>query len=91
MPCLPPQTPHHQQPRTDYDSEMVGRSLEHSFKAFGLGLGAVETEIKIQYHALAYTYHPGKHNPIQKGMMHEAAADYFKLINNTQSHLCKVL
>ena len=32
---------------------MVGWSLEHSFKALGLGLGATETEVKVAYCALA--------------------------------------
>jgi hypothetical protein len=49
----PPPSPCRSQPRTDYDPEMVGRSLEHSFKALGLGLGATETEVKVKYRALA--------------------------------------
>ena len=39
----PTPTPRQSQPRIDYDPAMVGRSLEHSFKALGLGLGATET------------------------------------------------
>jgi curved DNA-binding protein CbpA len=70
---------------------MVGRSLDHSFKALGLGLGATETEVKVKYRALAQIYHPDKHNPTRTGMTHEAAADYFKLINNGQAYLCEVL
>jgi DnaJ-class molecular chaperone len=70
---------------------MVGQSLEHSFKALGLMLGAMETEVKVRYHALAQIYHPDKHNPVRTGMTQAAAADYFKLINNTQAHLCEVL
>jgi curved DNA-binding protein CbpA len=46
---------------------MVGRSLEHSFKALGLGLGATETEVKVAYRALARIYHPDKHDPMQTG------------------------
>ncbi len=49
----PPPSPRHSQPRTDYDPEMVGRNLEHSFKVHGLGLGATETEVKVAYRALA--------------------------------------
>jgi DnaJ-class molecular chaperone len=70
---------------------MVGHSLEHSFKALGLGLGATETEVKVAYCALAQIYHPDKHDPSRTGMMNKAAAEYFKLINNAQSYLCDVL
>jgi DnaJ-class molecular chaperone len=70
---------------------MVGRSLEHSFKAFGLGLGAKETEVKVRYRALAQIYHSDKHDPTRTGMTQAAAANYFKLINNAQAYLCKVL
>jgi curved DNA-binding protein CbpA len=70
---------------------MVGQSLDHSFKALGLGLGATETEVRVQYRALAQIYHPDKHDPARTGMMHKAADDYFKLINNAQAYLCEVL
>ena len=72
---------------------MVGRSLEHSFKALGLGLGATETKVKVKYHALTQIYHPDKHDPTQTGMMHAEASEYFnfKLINNAQAYLCDVL
>jgi DnaJ-domain-containing protein 1 len=39
---------------------MVGRSMSHSLKILGLGLGASETEIKIHYRQLARKYHPDK-------------------------------
>jgi curved DNA-binding protein CbpA len=70
---------------------MVGQSLEHLFKALGLGLGATETEAKVRYCALAQIYHPDKHDPAGTGMTQAAAADYFKLINNAQAYLCEVL
>jgi DnaJ-class molecular chaperone len=70
---------------------MVGQSLEHSFKALGLGLGATETEVKVRYCALSQIYHLDKHNPTRTGMTQEAAADYFKFINNAQAYICKVL
>jgi curved DNA-binding protein CbpA len=70
---------------------MVGQSLEHSFKALGLRLGATETEFKVRYRAHAQIYHPNKHNPTRTGMTQEAAANYFKLINSAQAYLCKVL
>ena len=90
-PPPPPPSPRRSQPRTEYDPEMVGRSLEHSFKALGLGLGATETEVKIAYRALARIYHPDKHDPVRTGMTQVEASDYFKLINNAQSYLCEVL
>ncbi len=77
--------------RTDYDPELVGHSQDHSFKALGLGLGATETEVKVRYCALARIYHPEKHDPTRTGLSHEAAADYFKLINNAQAYLSEVL
>jgi DnaJ-class molecular chaperone len=65
---------------------MVGHSLEHLFKALGLGLGTMETEVKVRYHTLARIYqHPDKHNPTRTGMTQAAAANYFKLINNAQA------
>jgi curved DNA-binding protein CbpA len=70
---------------------MVGQSLEHSFKALGLSLGATETAVKVKYHALARIYHPDKHNPARTGMTHAEASKYFKLINNAQAYLCEVL
>ena len=63
---------------------MVGQSLDHLIKVLGLGLGATETEIKVRYHALAQIYHPDKRDPAR-------TANYFKLINNAQAYLCKVL
>jgi curved DNA-binding protein CbpA len=70
---------------------MVGRSLEHSLRALGLGLGASEIEVRVAYRALARIYHPDKHDPAQTGMMHAQAAEYFKIINNAQSYLREVL
>ena len=90
-PPPPPPSPRRSQSRTEYDPEMVGRSLEHSFKALGLGLGATETEVKIAYRALARIYHPDKHDPVRTGMTQVEASEYFKLINNAQSYLCEVL
>jgi curved DNA-binding protein CbpA len=70
---------------------MVGRSLSNSFKVLGLGLGATETEVKVQYRALSYIYHPDCHDPARTGLTHKAAADFFKLINNVQAYLQEVL
>ena len=63
---------------------MVGRSLEHSFKALGLGLG-------VAYRALTRIYHPDKHDPTRTGMTQAEASEYFKIINNAQAYLCEVL
>ena len=70
---------------------MVGRSLEHSFKVHGLGLGATETEVKVAYCALARIYHPDKHDPMRTGMTQAEASEHFKIINNAQAYLCEVL
>jgi curved DNA-binding protein CbpA len=48
-------------------------------------------EVKVAYRALARIYHPDKHDPARTGMTHEAALEYFKIINNAQSYLCGVL
>jgi hypothetical protein len=40
----------------------------------------------VQYRALAQIYHPDKHNSAQTELTHEAAAEYFKLINNANSY-----
>jgi DnaJ-class molecular chaperone len=61
---------------------MVGHSLEHSFRALGLGLGATEMEVKMAYCALARINHLDKPDPSRTGMTHEAALEYFKIINN---------
>ncbi len=70
---------------------MVGRSLSDSFKVLGLGLGATEMEVKVQYRALSCIYHPDRHDPMRTGLTNEAAADFFKLINNAQAYLHDVL
>ena len=76
----------------DYKNpKLLGRILEHSFKALGLGLGATETEVKVRYRALARIYHPDKHDPVQTGLTHVEASQYFQLINNANSYLCKIL
>ncbi len=92
-PPPPPQPPppHHQQPRMDYNPVLVGHSLEHSLRVLGLGLGASEMEVEVQYHALARIYHPDKHDPTITGMTHEAAADFFKIINNANSYLQEIM
>jgi hypothetical protein len=90
-PPPPPPSPNQHHTRTDYDPEMVDQSLEHLFKALGLGLGTTEIEVKVRYCALAQIYHPNKHDPARTGMTQAAAANYFKLINNAQAYLFEVL
>ncbi len=70
-----------------YDSP----SLSDSFKVLGLGLGATETEVKVQYRALSCIYHPDQHDSARTGLTNEAAADFFKLVNNVQAYLHEVL
>jgi curved DNA-binding protein CbpA len=64
---------------------MVGRSLSDLFKLLGLGLGATEMEVKVQYRALSCIYHPNQHGPACTGLTNEAAADFFEIINNVQA------
>ena len=47
-------------------------------------------EVKVAYQ-VAQIYHPYKHYPTRTAMMHASAANFFKLINNAQAYLCKVL
>jgi curved DNA-binding protein CbpA len=70
---------------------MVGRSLSNLFKVLGLGLGATEMEVKVQYRALSCIYHPDQHDSARTGLTHKTAADFFKLINNMQAYLQEVL
>jgi len=70
---------------------MVSHSLSNLFKVLGLGLGATETEVKVQYRALSCIYHPDRHDPMRTGLTNEAAVDFFKLINNMHAYLCEVL
>jgi hypothetical protein len=66
---------------------MVGRSMSHSLKILGLGLGASETEIKIQYRQLARKYHPDKNDHAATGLTTEEATEFFKLLNNANDYL----
>ena len=73
----PQQPPHQPHPadtdETPYDPKrwlnnpafcsLVGRSMSHSLKILGLGLGASEMEIKVRYRQLARKYHPDKTTP----------------------------
>jgi DnaJ-class molecular chaperone len=60
----------------------------HSLTNLGLGLGASETEIKINYRQLARKYHPDKNNSAITGLTASDASDFFKLLlNNAQAYL----
>ena len=66
---------------------MVGRSMSHSLKILGLGLGASEMEIKVQYRQLARTYHPDKNDTTVTGLTMTEASDFFKLLNTANEYL----
>ena len=66
---------------------MVGRSMSHSLKILGLGLGASETEIKIHYRQLALKYHPDKNDHTATGLTTEEATEFFKFLNNANDYL----
>ena len=66
---------------------MVGRSMSHSLKILGLGLGASEMEIKVHYRQLARKYHPDKNDPTATGLTTTEASDFFKLLNNANEYL----
>jgi hypothetical protein len=67
----PPSPPRYHQDRGNYE-----RSLEHSFKALGLGLGATETEVKVRHPMLAQIYHPDKFDPSQTGLTQLEASQW---------------
>ena len=66
---------------------MVGRSMSHSLKILGLGLGASEMEIKVHYRQLARKYHPDKNGTTATGLTATEASDFFKLLNNANKYL----
>jgi DnaJ-class molecular chaperone len=66
---------------------MVGRSMSHSLKILGLGLGASEMEIKVHYRQLARMYHPDKNDPTVTRLTATEASDFFKLLNNANENL----
>jgi DnaJ-class molecular chaperone len=53
---------------------------------FGLGLGASETEQKVQYRQIVRLYHPDMWNGTT-GLTSEETADFFKLLNNANMFL----
>ena len=66
---------------------MVGRSMSHSLKILGLGLGASEMEIKVHYRQLARKYHPDKNDTASTGLTTAKASDFFKFLNNANEYL----
>ncbi len=85
MPPPPPQVDDGQ----DYIPEKVGRSIYDSLKILGLGLGALEREIKLAYQRLACLYHPDKWDQAQitTGMTLQETTEHFQLLNNTHTVL----
>ena len=66
---------------------MVGHSMFHSLTILGLGLGASEMEIKVNYRQLARRYHPDKNNTTLTGLTMPEASNFFKLLNNANEYL----
>jgi curved DNA-binding protein CbpA len=66
---------------------MVGNSFFHSLNILGLGLGASEMEIKVNYRQLARRYHPDKNNTTLTGLTTPKASNIFKLLNNANEYL----
>ena len=74
-----------------YDPDKIGRCMWDSFRIFSLGIGASETEVKVQYRALSRIYLPDKRNSEQTGKGNREATLFFKLINNACSYLREIL
>ena len=66
---------------------MAGRSVSHSLKILGLGLGASETEIKVHYRQLTRKYHPDNNDCAAIGLTMKEATEFFKLLNNANDYL----
>ena len=61
--------------------------MSYALKLLGLGLGALEIEVKIRYRQLAREYHPDKNNYEVTGLTLTEALDFFKLLNNANMFL----
>jgi DnaJ-class molecular chaperone len=61
--------------------------MSHTLRLLGLGLGALEMEVKIRYRQLAREYHPNKINQEVMGLAAAEACDFFKLLNNANMFL----
>jgi len=61
--------------------------MSYALKLLGLGLGALEIEVKIHYRQLAREYHPDKNNQEVTGLTLTEALDFFKLLNNANMFL----
>jgi hypothetical protein len=66
---------------------MVSRSMSHSLKVHGLGLGASKMEIKVHYRQLVHEYHLDKNDSTTTGLTAEEATEFFKLLNNANDYL----
>ena len=69
----------------EYNVKNIGRVMYDSLKVFGLGFGASETEVEVQFRAIYRIYHPDKHKTEQNGM--EDATTSFQILNNAHSYL----
>ncbi len=71
----------------------MGCSYYDSLKILGLGLGALERDVKLAYRRLACLYHPDNWEQAREttGMTLQETTVHFQLLNNTQSFLCTTL
>jgi curved DNA-binding protein CbpA len=58
-----------------------------SLTILGLGLGASETEIKVQYRQLARKYHPDKNDTAITSLTPSEASTFFQLLKNVHQYL----
>ena len=72
-------------------TDVVGRVLYNLLKVFGLGFGASETELQVQFWAISRIYYPEKYIHYQTIMTEEYATMIFQFWNNVHSHLRDVL
>ena len=60
-------------------------------KVLGLGFGASETEVKVQFRAISIIYYGENLKKEQNEMAEEGATKLFQILNNSHSYLRGVL
>ena len=69
----------------DYIYDNFRRVMYDSLKLFGLGFGASETEVKVQFRTMSRIYHPYKHKTEHTGITDEDATTLFHIMSNAHS------